>query len=153
MIPEKVRQVLEHHGLEALEFEPGSTPTAEKAAQRIGVETARIAKSLLFKSREGTYHLVVCPGDKRLSSGVLKRLIGSKVSMTDADETERVTGFRPGGVCPFGLEGVEILLDQDLGGLGTVYPAAGTDATGVPTNLEQLAGITGGRVVDLNPVG
>ena len=153
MIPEKVRQVLEHHGLEALEFEPGSTPTAEKAAQRIGVETARIAKSLLFKSREGTYHLVVCPGDKRLSSGVLKRLIGSKVSMADADETERVTGFRPGGVCPFGLEGVEILLDQDLGGLGTVYPAAGTDATGVPTNLEQLAGITGGRVVDLNPVG
>jgi prolyl-tRNA editing enzyme YbaK/EbsC (Cys-tRNA(Pro) deacylase) len=153
MIPEKVRQVLEHHGLEALEFEPGSTPTAEKAAQRIGVETARIAKSLLFKSREGTYHLVVCPGDKRLSSGVLKRLIGSKVSMADADETERVTGFRPGGVCPFGLEGVEILLDRDLGGLGTVYPAAGTDATGVPTNLEQLAGITGGRVVDLSPVG
>jgi prolyl-tRNA editing enzyme YbaK/EbsC (Cys-tRNA(Pro) deacylase) len=48
---------------------------------------------------------------------------------------------------------VEILLDRDLGGLGTVYPAAGTDATGVPTNLEQLAGITGGRVVDLSPVG
>jgi prolyl-tRNA editing enzyme YbaK/EbsC (Cys-tRNA(Pro) deacylase) len=147
MIPEKVRAILSAHGLEALEFEPGSTPTAELAARRIGVETARIAKSLLFKSREGTYHLVVCPGDKRLSSGVLKRLIGAKVSMTDADETERVTGFRPGGVCPFGLEGVEILLDRDLGDLGIVYPAAGTDATGVPMTLEQLARVTGGRVV------
>jgi prolyl-tRNA editing enzyme YbaK/EbsC (Cys-tRNA(Pro) deacylase) len=150
MVPEKVQSVLEAHGLKALEFEPGSTPTAELAAQRIGVETARIAKSLLFRSKSGTYHLVVCPGDKRLSSGVLKRVIGAKVSMTDADETERITGFRPGGVCPFGLEGVEILLDQDLGPLGTVYPAAGTDATGVPTNLEQLSVITGGRIVDLN---
>jgi prolyl-tRNA editing enzyme YbaK/EbsC (Cys-tRNA(Pro) deacylase) len=150
MIPEKVQQVLLAHGLTALEFEPGSTPTAEMAAQRLGVETARIAKSLLFRSKEGSYHLVVCPGDKRLASGVLKRLIGSKVSMTDADETERVTGFRPGGVCPFGLDGVEILLDRELGGLGTIYPAAGTDATGVPTSLDQLAMITGGRIVDLN---
>lgn len=149
MIPDKVQQVLESHGLAALEFEPGSTPTAELAARRLGVETARIAKSLLFKSKEGSYHLVVCPGDKRLSSGVLKRIIGSKVSMTDADETERVTGFRPGGVCPFGLEGVEILLDRELGDLGVVYPAAGTDATGVPTTLDQLSRITGGRIVDL----
>ena len=148
MIPVKVQQVLEAHGLSALEFEPGSTPTAEMAARRLGVETARIAKSLLFKSKEGSYHLVVCPGDKRLSSGVLKRIIGSKVSMTDADETERVTGFRPGGVCPFGLEGVEILLDEALGPLGTVYPAAGTDATGVPMTLAQLVRITGGRIVD-----
>ncbi|HWQ08125.1 MAG TPA: YbaK/EbsC family protein [Holophaga sp.] len=149
MIPEKVLQVLQAHGLSALEFEPGSTPTAEMAAKRLGVETARIAKSLLFKSKEGSYHLVVCPGDKRLSSGVLKRLIGAKVSMTTADETERVTGFRPGGVCPFGLEGVEILLDQELGPLGVVYPAAGTDATGVPTTLDQLAAITGGRIVEI----
>jgi len=53
MVPEKVRSVLEAHGLQALEFEPGSTPTAELAARRLGVATARIAKSLLFKTRAG----------------------------------------------------------------------------------------------------
>jgi prolyl-tRNA editing enzyme YbaK/EbsC (Cys-tRNA(Pro) deacylase) len=147
MIPEKVQKVLEANGLHALEFESGSTPTAELAAARIGVEVARIAKSLLFKSKEGAYYMVVCPGDKRLSSSALKRVAGSKLSMTDADETERVTGYRPGGVCPFAVEGVQILLDRDLGGYGTVYPAAGTDATGVPTTLEQLARITGGRQI------
>lgn len=36
-IPSKVQEFLENHNLSALEFEPGSTPTAEKAAQRIGV--------------------------------------------------------------------------------------------------------------------
>jgi prolyl-tRNA editing enzyme YbaK/EbsC (Cys-tRNA(Pro) deacylase) len=150
MIPDKVRIVLAANGLEALEFEPGSTPTAEMAARRIGVETARIAKSLLFKDKLGAYHLVVCPGDKRIPPAALKRVIGSKASMTDAEETERVTGFRPGGVCPFGLEGVEILLDRELGRYDTVYPAAGDDATGVPTTLAELERITGGKVVDFS---
>ena len=150
MISAKVLRVLEAHGLVALEFEPGSTPTAELAARRIGVETARIAKSLLFKDKAGSFHMVVCPGDKRLSSSVLKRVIGSRVSMTDADETERVTGYRPGGVCPFALEGVEILLDRDLELYPTIYPAAGTDATGVPLTFALLAEITGGRIVDLS---
>ena len=150
MIPEKVQRVLDARGLSALEFEPGSTPTAEMAAARIGVETSRIAKSLLFKDKTGGYHLVVCPGDKRLSSSALKRAIGSKVSMTDADETERVTGYRPGGVCPFALEGVDILLDKDLELYSTIYPAAGTDATGVPMTFALLADITRGRVVDLS---
>ena len=148
MIPDKVRTILEANGLEALEFEPGSTPTAELAARRIGVETARIAKSLLFKAQDGSYHLVVCPGDKRIPSSALKKVIGSKVSMTGPEETESVTGYKPGGVCPFGLEGVAILLDRELGSYETVYPAAGTDATGVPTTLEALARITGGRIVD-----
>jgi prolyl-tRNA editing enzyme YbaK/EbsC (Cys-tRNA(Pro) deacylase) len=151
MISAKVLRVLEAYGLEALEFEPGSTPTAELAARRIGVETARIAKSLLFKGRSGSFHLVVCPGDKRLSSSAIKRVIGSRASMTDAEETERVTGYRPGGVCPFALEGVEILLDRELELYPTIYPAAGTDATGVPLTFALLAEITGGRIVDLSP--
>ena len=150
MVPEKVQQVLAAHGLTALEFEPGSTPTAEMAARRLGVETGRIAKSLLFKSKAGAYVLVVCPGDKRIPSGVLRQVIGSKVSMTDALETERVTGFRPGGVCPFGITGVEILLDRDLGNYETVFPAAGNDATGVSTTLDQLARATGGRIVEFS---
>ncbi|HUW41512.1 MAG TPA: YbaK/EbsC family protein [Rectinemataceae bacterium] len=150
MIPEKVRAVLEANGLAALEFEPGSTPTAELAAARIGVETARIAKSLLFKDKSGGYHLVVCPGDKRLSSSALKRVIGSKVSMTGADETERVTGYRPGGVCPFALEGVDILIDRELARYPTIYPAAGDDATGVPMSFASLERVTGGRIVDLD---
>lgn len=150
MIPEKVRKVLEANGLCALEFEPGSTPTAELAAARIGVHVSRIAKSLLFKAKDGAYFMVVCPGDKRLPSAALKRAALSKLSMTDADETERVTGYRPGGVCPFAIEGVTILLDKALGDYETVYPAAGTDATGVPTTLIQLERITGGRVVDFS---
>jgi prolyl-tRNA editing enzyme YbaK/EbsC (Cys-tRNA(Pro) deacylase) len=153
MIPEKVRQVLQAHGLRPLEFEPGSTPTAEMAANRLGVVQARIAKSLLFRSKAGDYFMVVCPGDKRIASGTLKQVLGAKVSMADAEETEQVTGFKPGGVCPFAIDGVEIFLDRELGEYESVFPAAGTDATGVPTTLDQLARITGGRVVEFAGAG
>lgn len=144
MIPEKVAEALRLAGLKALEFEPGSTPTAAMAAARIGVEVGQIAKSLLFRAKDGAYHLVVCAGDKRVSSAKLKALVGSKASMADAEETLRVTGYPPGGVCPFGLEGVAVWIDESLEAWETVYPAAGTDATGVPATFDILLRATGG---------
>lgn len=144
MIPAMVQEVLDTHGLAALVFEPGSTPTAETAARRIGVAVGQIAKSLLFKDRAGGFHLVVCAGDAKVHSGDLKRLVGSVASMTTAEETLEVTGFRPGGVCPFGVSRARIWIDASLRRFGKVYPAAGTDASGVPVTVDHLLAITGG---------
>ena len=149
MIPEKVQRVLEAHGLEAIEFEEGSTPTAVLAAEKLGVTVGSIAKSLLFIAKDGRYFLVVCPGDRKVSNAKLKQVVGVKSRMAGAEEVRRLTGFPPGGVCPFGVEGVEILLDRGLRELQTIYPAAGTDSSGVPMSFETLAAITGGRLFDL----
>ena len=150
-IPPKVQTFLKSHDLSALEFEPGSTPTAEKAAQRIGVPVGQIAKSILFKGKDDKYRLVVAAGDKKINSGALKRATGAKHRMANARETEEATGFLPGGVCPFGLEDtpIAILLDVSLYEYGTVYPAAGTDATGVPLSPDYLQQITGGVKVEV----
>lgn len=150
-IPPKVQTFLQSHDLSALEFEPGSTPTAEKAAQRIGVPVGQIAKSILFKGKDDKYRLVVAAGDKKINSGALKRATGAKHRMANAQETEEATGFLPGGVCPFGLEDtpIAILLDVSLYEYGTVYPAAGTDATGVPLSPDYLQQITGGVKVEV----
>ena len=150
-IPSKVQRFLESHDLSALEFEPGSTPTAETAAERIGVAVGQIAKSILFKGKDNKYRLVVAAGDKKINSGALKRATGVKHRMARAEETEEATGFLPGGVCPFGLEGspVTILLDASLDQYDTVYPAAGTDATGVPLSPDYLQQVTGGVKVEV----
>ncbi len=145
-IPLKVKTFLKNHDLSALEFEPGSTPTAETAAQRLGVPVGQIAKSILFKGKDDKYRLVVAAGDKKINSGALKRATGAKHRMANAEETREMTGFLPGGVCPFGLEdtSVTILLDVSLDEYDIVYPAAGTDATGVPLSPDYLQKITGG---------
>ena len=150
-IPIKVRTFLESHDLSPLEFEPGSTPTAEKAAQRIGVPVGQIAKSILFKGKDDKYRLVVAAGDKKINSGALKRATGVKHRMANAEETEEATGFLPGGVCPFGLQDrpVTILLDASLDEYDIIYPAAGTDATGVPLSPDYLRQITDGVKVEV----
>lgn len=149
MIPEQVRAALDARGLKALEFEPGSTPTAELAAARIGVEVGQIAKSLLFKGASGKAVMIVCAGDRKISSSKMKRLCGEKMSMTNADETFALTGFRPGGVCPYGVTGIDMYLDESLSAWERIYPAAGTDATGVPTTYAELAAMTGAASCDV----
>ncbi len=145
MIPDKVRAVLDAWGLKALEFESGSTPTVDSAAERIGVERGQIAKSLLFKAASGRFALIVCAGDKKISSGAVKRLVGEKCSLAKPDDTERATGYRPGGVCPFAIENIPIYLDDSLKSWPLIYPAAGNDATGVPLSYERLLAITDGK--------
>ena len=149
MIPTKVQKILEKHGLTALEFEPGSTPTSEKAAEKIGVEVGQIAKSLLVKGKNETYFLVVCAGDARISNQKLKSVLNVKTRMANHEETERVTGFKPGGVCPFGLDDVDIFIDKKLSRYDVIYPAAGTDASGVAMTYDQLCEITGGKTCDV----
>jgi prolyl-tRNA editing enzyme YbaK/EbsC (Cys-tRNA(Pro) deacylase) len=141
-LPPRVKAFLDNHGLSALEFEPGSTPTSPLAAARIGCAVGQIAKSLLFRDKTGAFHLIVLAGDAKVSSGKVKRLVGSETSMATPDEAHRVTGFRVGGVCPFALEGVPIYLDASLKKWDVIYPAAGTDASGVPVTYARLLEVT-----------
>lgn len=149
MIPDKVRRVLEKNNLTALEFAPGSTPTSQLAAEQLGVAVGQIAKSMVLKAKSGEYYLAICPGDRRICSRKAREAVGSRVRMAKAEETEAATGFKPGGVCPFGVEGVEILIDKGLADYETIYPAAGNDASGVPVTFSQLQAITQAQVVDL----
>ena len=149
MIPEKVRNVLQQHQLTALEFEAGSTPTSEMAAQRIGCEVGQIAKSMLFKGKDGLFRLVVCSGDLRVDNRKLKQALGVKARFATAEETEAQTGFRPGGVCPFALQGLQIFIDSSLQRYEMIYPAAGTDASGVPVSFEQLKAIVAASDCDV----
>lgn len=149
MIPHKVKAVLDLYGLTPLEFEPGSTPTSEMAAQRIGVEVAQIAKSILLAGKDGVFRMAVLRGDRKLASGKVKKLTGVKHRMATAQEAQEQTGFRIGGVCPFGLNGIQVLIDQGLGEYERIYPAAGTDASGVPMHIQDLVRITQGQVCDI----
>ena len=149
MIPDRVRKILAENGLEALEFEEGSTPTAKMAAEKLGVSVSQIAKSILLKGKDEKYYMVIIEGDAKLSSSKAKKLTGTKVRMATAEESFEVTGFYPGGICPFGVENIKIFIDKGLSKYETIYPAAGTDSSGVPVTFEKLKEITGAVVCDV----
>jgi prolyl-tRNA editing enzyme YbaK/EbsC (Cys-tRNA(Pro) deacylase) len=149
MIPEKVRKVLDMHGLAVSEFAPGSTATSVLAAGQLGVQVGQIAKSLLFIGKDGRFFMVICAGDRKLSSSKLKALTGVKSRMASAEEALAATGFGPGSVCPFGIDAsISIFVDTSLAQYATIYPAAGTDSSGVAMTFEKLVAVTGATVGD-----
>ncbi len=148
MIPEKVKTLLFQHGLEALEFEAGSTPTSQMAADKIGCEVGQIAKSMLVKGKDGKFRLLICPGDKRVDNKKLKNTLGVKARFATAEETAAQTGYRPGGVCPFALDGLAIFIDTSLTRFDVIYPAAGNDASGVPISFEALKKLVNAETCD-----
>ena len=109
MSVEKVRAYLEPYGVtdRIREFDVSSA-TVELAALAVGVEGARIAKTLSFKVGEDPI-LIVAAGDAKVDNHKYKDTFHTKTKMIPYDEVEHWVGHAPGGVCPFGInEGVEV---------------------------------------------
>lgn len=73
----------------------------ELAAQAVGVEPARIAKTMSFYAKEpGACILVVAAGDQKINSGKFKQQFGWKAKMLAAEDVERLTGHAAGRRLP-----------------------------------------------------
>lgn len=76
---------------------------AEVAAQAVGVPVSAAIKTLVVKASDGRFLFVLMPGGVSLSTRNLARGIGVKgVEMASEKDAERLTGYRVGGISPFG---------------------------------------------------
>ena len=126
------------------EFEVSSA-TVELAAQALGCEPCRIAKTLSFMV-DGHAILIVVAGDARIDNPKYKAQFGTKAKMLTPEEAETLVGHAVGGVCPFGVnEGVTVYLDESLKRFKTVFPACGSSNSAIELTipeLEQYSGYT-----------
>ncbi len=142
MYLEKVRNYLRSYGLEdRLRVFDISSATVALAAQAVGTQEARIAKSLSFEV-EDRIILIVTAGDAKIDNRKFKDIFSTKAKMLDISKVEEKIGFDVGGVCPFGVnEEVEIFLDVSLKRFESVFPAGGTASSAVelsPRELEEI---------------
>lgn len=130
------------------------TETAEASARELGVERARIVKSLVF-SAEGKPVVALLPGDRRADMKAVARLLGvRKVRLADPDMVLEWTGFRVGAVPPVAhARPVPILMDEALPRDGKIYPAAGETNNAFETSFEILQKITGAIVGPISKEG
>lgn len=150
MSVEIVREYLKPFGLaNRIRVFDVSSATVPLAAQAVGVEEARIAKTLSFRSPEGGALLVVCPGDARIDNQKFRAAFGIKARMLSHQEAQDFTGHAVGGVCPFALkDGVAVYLDISLRRFHSVFPAAGSASSAVEMTMEELEQTTQGQWVD-----
>lgn len=115
-----------------------SSATVALAAQALGTEEARIAKTMSFLL-DDTPLIVVVAGDARVDNHKFKETFHKKAKMIPGADCEKYIGHRPGGVCPFDLpDTVPVYLDVSMKRFDIVYPAAGTDYSAVKLTLEEL---------------
>ena len=120
-----------------------SSATVALAAQALGCEEARIAKTMSFLV-EGHAVLIVCAGDAKVNSAKFKAAFHTKAKMLTAEQLGELVGHAPGGVCPFALkEGCEVFLDESLQRFAVVYPAAGDAASAMELTVPELERLSG----------
>lgn len=136
---EKVKAYFNEFGIadKVLEFEVSSA-TVALAAEALGCEEARIAKTLSFAKDEGCI-LVVCAGDVKIDNPKFKAEFQMKAKMLPHDVVASLCGHAVGGVCPFAVnEGVKVYLDESLKRFETVFPAAGSSNSAIELTIEEL---------------
>ena len=141
---EKVRAKFEQLGIadRILEFDVSSA-TVELAAQALGVEGARIAKTLSFLLADRCI-LIVAAGDARVDNKKYKEKFGGKAKMLPHEDVPEYIGHAVGGVCPFAVkEGVSVYLDESLKRFGTVFPACGSSNSAIELTIPELETYSG----------
>ena len=127
-----------------------SARTAKDAATSLKCEVGAIVKSLLLRT-ENNFILCLVSGDRRCSLNKVKKILNLKdVSMADADQVKKQTGFSIGGVSPIAhLNKSKVLIDISLSRYEHVYAAAGHPNTIFKINYKQLINLTEGIVQDI----
>ena len=115
-----------------------SSATVDLAAQALGCEPCRIAKTLSFLL-DGRPILIVAAGDAKVDNQKYKSRFGAKARMLTPDEAVTLVGHAVGGVCPFAVnEGVTVYLDVSLTRFETVFPACGSSNSAIELTIDEL---------------
>ena len=136
---EKGREYFRGFGIEdrVQEFSVSSA-TVELAAQALGVEGARIAKTLSFMVGEQPI-LILMAGGVKVDNSKYKGFFHVKAKMMSPEQLEEFVGHQIGGVCPFGIkDGVDVYLDESLKRFETVFPAVGGSNSAIELTIPEL---------------
>ena len=127
------------------------TETAEDSAMMLGVEVARIVKSMVFSAQDEPV-VALIPGNRRADMKAIARVLEvKKVRMADPDMVQMWTGFTVGAVPPVGhLREIPVLMDEEVPRDGEIYPAAGENNNAFETTFDKLREMTGAKVCKIS---
>src|SRR6185436_19539652 len=99
--------------LHEYDYDPNAARIGMQAALALGVDPARLLKTLMAKAGSSIVCVLV-PSDAEVSLKKLARAAGAReAAMLSPGEAERITGYHVGGISPFGQKKrVRVLVEQ-----------------------------------------
>jgi len=127
-------------------YEPGADRIGLQAAEALGAPPAEVLKTLIVKA-DGKPACVVLASDREVSMKKLAAALGAKAcEMAPPGEAERLTGYRVGGVSPFGQKKrLPTVLDAAAAALSQAYVNGGQRGLQLrlaPDDLVRVLGAT-----------
>jgi prolyl-tRNA editing enzyme YbaK/EbsC (Cys-tRNA(Pro) deacylase) len=148
----RVQDYLHQRGLNLTVIElPGSTRTAQDAADNVGCSVAQIAKSIIFRNKiDHAPILVIAAGSNRVDTKKIEKISGIKLGRADGTFVKEQVGFAIGGVPPAGHKyPLQTFLDPALKQHTTIWAAGGTPRALFKLSPDDLARLTNGTWVEL----
>ncbi|MFP3976687.1 Cys-tRNA(Pro) deacylase [Marinobacter sp. KMM 10035] len=139
------------HTIHEYEHDPASAGYGNEAADKLGVDPARIFKTLVVAVDGKTLAVGVVPVTSMLSMKLIAKAAGGKkAAMADPQEVQRRTGYVLGGVSPLGQKNrLKTFIDASAEDFETVYVSAGRRGLEIELSPADLAKLTGGTLVPL----
>ena len=112
--------------LATYDYDPGDERVGLQAARALGVPPGEVLKTLMVKA-DGKPACVVLASDREVSMKRLAAALGAKsCEMMPVADAERLTGYRVGGISPFGQKRrVPTVVDADAAALPQAYMNGG----------------------------
>ncbi|GAA0490321.1 Cys-tRNA(Pro) deacylase [Streptomyces stramineus] len=127
----------------AYEHDPAAASYGEEAAEALGVDPARVFKTLVAEV-DGRLTVAVVPVSGSLDLKALAAAVGGKrAAMADPAAAERTTGYVRGGISPLGQrKKLPTALDASARSHATVCVSAGRRGLEVELSPADLASLT-----------
>ena len=128
----------------------GRVGSLQEAALARGVEPHDLIKTMVVRRGEDDYVLVLVPGDRVIAWPKLRQLLGvNRLSMPDAGEAQRVTGYPRGTITPFGTTtSLPVVADERMAGR-RISIGGGDHGLGVLLYADDLIRHTDALVADV----
>ena len=124
----------------------------EEAAERLGVPTSRLMKTLVVRRGEGRHLLVLVPGSRQIDWPKLRHHLGvSRLSMPDAEVAREVTGYERGTITPLGArQELPTIVDASVIGGGPITIGGGAHGVSILVDADELVRVLGATVADVS---
>jgi Cys-tRNA(Pro)/Cys-tRNA(Cys) deacylase len=123
---------------------------ADAAAAALGAELGALLKTLVVRLSDGQHVLLLMPGQREASLRGLARELGSRsAELTSERDAERLTGYRVGGIGPFGVRTpMAVLLDVSAAAHQRVFVNGGRRGLILELALDDLVDAADAELVD-----
>ena len=129
------------HRVHAYVHDPRAASYGLEAAEKLGVDAARVFKTLIVDV-DGALAVAVLP----VASQLDVRSLGKRAALADPRDAERATGYVTGGISPLGQrKRLPTVLDESATGFETIFVSAGRRGLELELAPDDLLRLTGGR--------